>query len=423
MFSAGEAEHRLVKGSKSPTELDIPDNLDIYEPIEKKYSNETGEHNQDIDQVFYEWAEPGKFIQVKHEEWSDTYTATAIIQQRKQDAPPVQCGDRWTEKLTKAAQRKIDKSARYLSKSKRGYRAFITLTFNNEQRRLIELHDKPGAFDIGQQCGPVINKRTSISKEASRFLNALQQRRKEGMLIDVDGNKKMLRGTGKLFDYVWVIENPWHATLACTLEGAQYCEIDGLHHRNPHIHLLTNWTVKRKHFKGWAARIEKLWGHGFAHIEKIKKPASAAAYMAKAAGYIGKGADGSQGPVRGNRYNISKGARAPAPRMIGNYALQFLRDAIALGNRLGRKAWPEGLYFHEHGFGSKGRAPWVALWQTLKADGFKFITAADFFVDSMEKTFKKHITDNIPRRFNEDSQQTYLDSMRNFYARYEPVTH
>lgn len=371
----------LVRGSKSSTEIFGPDYDFI--PEEKKIIDITGEHEQ-----LHPWdaiSKAGKYVQIKHEEWSGHYTATAYIQDTRELKPPPQEGDRWTDALSQKAKKKIENSAKYLSKKRRGYRAFITLTFDNEARAQIELHNKYGAFHLGKnQHGPVIplKLRESIGKKATKFLNALQQRRKNGMLVDIDGKdgkptKAKIRGTHAPFEFIWVIENPWRVVHTPYGPGRK---------PNPHIHVLTNWTVKKKFFKGWAARIEKLWGKGFAHIERIRKPASAAAYMAKAANYIGKGADGSQGRVRGNRYSISKGGRAPLPRLLGNYALQFLRDAIRLGMEAGRNRWPKGIYFHPHGFGASCKEAWGKLWTALKGDGFTFQEQRDLLLERITQT-------------------------------------
>lgn len=381
MFSAvSEAnEHRLVRGSKSSTNFlesmqYIPDVGD-YAP-EAVVITDTGEHDAHYPEL--DISRAGKWLRVSHEEWSGKYQATAYVQTTYGLKPPAQEGDRLTDQLSKAAQRKIDNSAKWLSKNRRGYTAFITLTFNPEQRAMLALHDKRGAFELHPAMhGPVIPNRTSIGKECTRFLNALQQVKKRGMVLELaNGEKGFMRGTGSLFQYCWVIENPWRA---------KHTDYGPERVSNPHVHLMMNWTVKRKFFKGWAARIEKLWGQGYAHIERLRKPASAAAYMAKAANYISKGADGSQGRVRGNRYSISQGARAPLPKLIECYALQFLREAIRLGVELGRKAWPKGLYFYQHGFGATDRTAWGSLWTALKRDGFRFITARDLFVERMQQ--------------------------------------
>ena len=104
-------------------------------------------------------------------------------------------------------------------------------------------------------------------------------------------------------DYLWVAENPDRV-------DEQTGEYLG---ENPHIHLMMRWRVPFRHFKAWARRLERLWGHGFAHLEKIKDPQKAGAYVAKAAGYLTKGqGKADQGEIRGNRYGISRRARAPA---------------------------------------------------------------------------------------------------------------
>lgn len=132
-----------------------------------------------------------------------------------------------------------------------------------------------------------------------------------------------------------------------------------------------NWHVKLDQFHAWAMWIEKTWGKGFAKLERIKKPAAAAHYMAKAANYLTKGASGEQGPVRGNRYNVGKDARAPRARTVGVYWLDKIRDVIGIGMQVGRGNWPKGLWFHRHGFGASNRETWGRLWSTLKADGIK----------------------------------------------------
>ena len=88
------------------------------------------------------------------------------------------------------------------------------------------------------------------------------------------------------------------------------------------MHVLMRFRVPYKAFQPWAKRIEKLWGQGFANLEKIKDGEKAGAYMAKAAGYLCKAQGKSdQGTVHGNRYNISKSARAPDWVSIGRYEL------------------------------------------------------------------------------------------------------
>jgi len=402
----------LVKGSKSPTKNKIPEyaqmkphfDYDCHELAEENYHEieKQGflDDSEDYNPIF-DIDKSGKYLKIQHEEWSGTYSATALVQGKATDAPPVQEGDRITEKLSKAAATKIKKSAEYLSKHHRGYRAFITLTFTEKERDEIALHDKRGAFiNSTFSPNPVIplEMRQTIGKRVARFMNSMQQRYKEGMTINTeDENKKShkfkIKGRGKSLNYIWVIENPKVKKVIHTKHGASFREND-----NPHIHVLTDWTVKRRQFLGWAGRIEKLWGKGFANIRKIKKPASAAAYMAKAAGYIAKGADDcGQGVVRGNRYNISKSARAPLPKTLGLYALQDLAKLIKKGNDLGREKWPKGFYFHQYGFGVRGKNNWIEFARFLKSEGFAFMSATDFHM----VTYEQKITDYLKRGFND----------------------
>lgn len=114
--------------------------------------------------------------------------------------------------------------------------------------------------------------------------------------------------------YLWVAENPNRTDengdpLPICDEQGEYDETA----TNPHIHLMMKWRVEYRHFPYWSRRLEKLWGHGFAHLEKIKDPSKAGSYVAKAAGYLtkGQGPENWQGEIRGNRYAISSRARAP----------------------------------------------------------------------------------------------------------------
>ena len=169
----------------------------------------------------------------------------------------------------------------------------------------------------------------SVQKEASRFFEAAnkmytrgwQYRTEAGDVVKVPGSRQCIPKKRPLlkndqFDapatpiefapeplaYLWVAENPDRI-------DEETGELLG---ENPHLHLMMKWTVPYKHFDAWAVRLEKLWGHGFAHLEKIKDPQKAGSYVAKAAGYLSK-AQGKtdQGEIRGNRYGISSRARAP----------------------------------------------------------------------------------------------------------------
>ena len=117
-----------------------------------------------------------------------------------------------------------------------------------------------------------------------------------------DGPQTALRWEAEPLDYLWVAESPDRI-------DHETGEVTG---ENPHLHVMIRWRVPKRHFRAWAHRVECLWGQGMAHLEKIKEPEKAGAYVAKAAGYLSKaqGKD-DQGTIRGNRYGISQRARAP----------------------------------------------------------------------------------------------------------------
>lgn len=107
--------------------------------------------------------------------------------------------------------------------------------------------------------------------------------------------------------YLWVAEAPTTGDF-CDLETRAV--VKG--RANPHIHMLMDWLVPYEAFRVWADRIEGIWGHGFVTLEKLHTPEAAGAYVLKAAKYVGKGQDDAgQGWIVGNRYFISRGARAP----------------------------------------------------------------------------------------------------------------
>jgi hypothetical protein len=127
---------------------------------------------------------------------------------------------------------------------------------------------------------------------------------------------------GAPLDYMWVAEMPEND------KGE----------KNPHVHVLMRWNVGKPVFRAWAERLESIWGHGFAKLEKIKTPQAASNYLLKAVGYLTKGSASEQGEIRGNRYNISSSARAPKWECIGEfYADNFLAILGELREKLHRK--------------------------------------------------------------------------------------
>jgi len=128
---------------------------------------------------------------------------------------------------------------------------------------------------------------------------------------------------GAPLDYMWVAEQPKND------KGED----------NPHVHLMMRWRVEKKYFRAWAARLESLWGKGFAKLEKINNPNAAANYILKAVGYLTKSGEASdQGEILGNRYSISASARAPKWECIGEfYADNFLAILGELREKLNRR--------------------------------------------------------------------------------------
>lgn len=168
-------------------------------------------------------------------------------------------GQRSTKRLTPRAVRNIKGAAIKAHHLGLGLCTFITFTVAPEHRE---------AFASGDLV---------LGTEMKRVLNAFSEWLRR-------------RGRERLV-YIWVAENKDNG--------------------NPHVHLLTNYRVPRTEFDAFCRHVESLWGFGFAHIEKVKKPEQAGRYIMKALGYAMKGADDDQGTVIGNRYGI---ARAILPK-------------------------------------------------------------------------------------------------------------
>ncbi|MFK5947938.1 MAG: hypothetical protein QM500_04095 [Methylococcales bacterium] len=215
--------------------------------------------------------------------------------------PPAHSGKRVSKNLSDNAARKMADSCEYVSMKKGGYSTFLTLTFNSSTRRKIR------------------KGKTTIQKEASRFFDSLQKVYARGWDCEFDnGDFERVEGKADKLDYLWVAENPVTCTDVDIKTGVISDRRD-----NPHLHVLLRWEVDYKYFKAWSERIEKVWGNGFAHLEKLKsrKRETAAAYLMKALKYIAKAVGGSdQGVIEGNRYGISKSARAPQWETLYTFA-------------------------------------------------------------------------------------------------------
>ena len=310
--------------------------------------------------------------------------AKLIIQTKSSHKPPAQSGERWTEHLSDNAKREIEKSSIYMNKVGKGYRTFATLTLTQEWRAQLEKWDQePKGSDA----------RESIGKLVTKFINVLQQRHRNGLTIKEHyrRNGKQRKGGSYVADgslFKGRIDTPGQSTKWTPIKRRASFKIRAKHQpfqfiwvaecptnkdgeKNPHIHILMNWHVRKDEFHAWSMWIEKTWGKGFAKLEKIRKPAAAACYMAKAARYITKGNTSDQGRIRGNRYNIARDARPPKSRLIGIYAADTMHKHLNNYLDLHRNEWPDDIWFHRYGFGSNNKQAWGNLLKKILNDGFQ----------------------------------------------------
>jgi hypothetical protein len=237
---------------------------------------------------------PGRYTVITHRPWSGEYRVRTEVE-LPHARPPEQSGERLTTQLSFRGARAISDSCQYMSLEHGGYSTFLTLTFDESSRQRLA------------------KKESTIQKETSRFFDSLQKMFQRGWTGNTESGKVKVSGSATSLKYCWVAENPKNS------EGED----------NPHLHILMSWNVPYELFKAWAARIEKLWGQGFAHLELIRKPEMAGAYMAKAAGYLTKGSNkDDQGEIKGNRYGISKESRAPDWELYGRFHMGIMPSLI-----------------------------------------------------------------------------------------------
>jgi hypothetical protein len=222
---------------------------------------------------------------VMSRDWAGQYKGQMIYQPRPCDAPAVNVGERYTEKLTASSVRKIFESGAYVAACHGGFTTFITLTFSAEQRN------------------DIFSGNVTLGSEVSRFINAAKKMHKRGFTYVTETGAQSVEGIDADFHYIWVAECPANE------EGEP----------NPHVHMLLNWQVDKAHFNAWASRIEGIWKNGFAHLERIKFGEAAAGYLIKAVGYAAKGGNADQGLIKGNRYNIARCSRAPSWEVLASF--------------------------------------------------------------------------------------------------------
>jgi hypothetical protein len=230
---------------------------------------------------------------IQYRTWSQEYRIRTRTELLGRSALPDNSGARESTMLTDRGARKIADSCAYMAKTRGGFKTFVTGTFDETTRA-----------DIASGA-------TTIQKEVTRTMDALSKMYRRGWLRK---NGTEVEGHADALAYCWVVEVPKNA------DGAD----------NPHVHMLIDWQVPYADFREWSQRIEAIWGNGYFHLEKIDDPECAGAYMAKAAGYLSKAAGQSdQGTVKGNRYAISKNARAPGWYTLGEYQFGIMGRVIA----------------------------------------------------------------------------------------------
>lgn len=302
----GAARHSLVKAAKSPTNEEIEKTAakklaweieEAYQAGKHQRMLNTGEvdaprFNDSIEEGRERVAHgaPGVQCIIEQRKWAEEIRVRSQVETPAGKPPPAQEGPRISEWLTDNGLRKLTDSAAYVAADRGGFTTFVTLTFNDAGRERLAAGE------------------TTIQREASRCFDAWAKMYQRGL------KREGIPGHDDDFDYLWVVEVPDNE------QGEA----------NPHLHVLMRWAVPFAKFEGWAKRLEKAWGQGFAHLEKIKNGKGAGAYIAKAVGYLCKAQGKSdQGTVRGNRYGISKSARAPGWELLAKNQLDCMSQLIA----------------------------------------------------------------------------------------------
>ena len=264
---------------------------------------------------------PGAIVVIQFRDWSDEYRIRARVD-KSNSQPPEQFGPRISAMLSDRAARKIAESCAYVGKKQGGYSTFLTLTFTEEQRFRLKVSGKYSDIATKEVRGP-----TTIQKEVSRFCDSLTKMKQRGWIAEFTIHGRRISCIDQAGE---ALQEP-----ACENESLLYAwvaevPVNDWGEPNPHVHVMLKWRVSHELFPSWARRIETLWGNGFAHLEKIKDGNAAAAYMMKAVGYLTKGQKSTdQGKVRGNRYGISKQARAPDWITIDQSQLHIMGCLIA----------------------------------------------------------------------------------------------
>lgn len=353
-LSAAE-RNRLVRAAKSPTpkELEFKSSFNplTFEPIVEIQAFKDPEEKRRARQ----------FTVIQERKWAGeirvrTRTETPFA------LPPEQWGDRISEMLSNRGARAIADSAHFMATQKGGYKTFITGTFKTEDRnkikrklvrplwcvqefgitasiatgsRIEEPHS-PVRFADGVYSPVEFYWESGIQAEVTRSMDTINKMYQRGFYKD---DKTFVPSSapvvGRKVGKVKMGRQGPYTPINYVRESLCYCWVAEVPKNeagedNPHVHILMNWRVPKKHFVDWSKRLEAIWNNGTYHLEKIKTPAHAGAYIAKAAKYFTKGNDdNSQGEIRGNRYSISAPARAPAWCTMGEYEMGVMGRLIA----------------------------------------------------------------------------------------------
>jgi hypothetical protein len=389
-----KAEERKSENSKLYVEFAKTErhekNRQFYESVWGAPSNEVREQSEKTNRLVITRKSPTSdlslngretSLRIYHRAWSGEYRVSVESFTRLQEPPPAQAGERSTAGLTERAASKIKDSGAFVAACKGGFNTFGTLTMDEDTRRRVLVDvchpvkrvGRAGYIDGVLVDGPANEiewkPETTIGKEVSRFMDNLQKKYSRGwtwrpskkellenpmlemmtakhrpVYVGVKHSKYGPKPVAKKINYIWVAENPPKIVDKPFLNKAGEngtCKIND----NPHVHFLMDWKVEKHEFKGWAEQLESAWGNGFNHLERVRSPQRATGYLLKALGYMTKGSHvvdketgevlNSQGIIKGNRYGISKDARAPEWECISEYEAAHMGQVIReVGERI-----------------------------------------------------------------------------------------
>ncbi|WP_155859044.1 rolling circle replication-associated protein [Enterovibrio calviensis] len=337
-----DGKTRLVKGCKSPTPSKEDERRTLIANQAKhlqhkanggtiglSFADQPPETHHDAYKHYrkHQLSERGRSFRILHQSWSGKYRAGIFVQPRPQDAPAPMSGARLTENLTQKAVRKIFESAAYVATLHGGFTTFLTLTFDSASRARLFAGDEE-------------TPETTVGREVSRFLDGAKKMYQRGShnhystendpesgraFCPIGDQTQTIEPQTGDFHYIWVAE----------------CPVNEDGEPNPHVHVLLNWKVDKPLFRSWASRLESLWGHGFANLQRMKYSRAAGSYIIKAVGYAAKGDNGEQGLIRGNRYGIAQCSRAPAFECLASFDADCMGAIIAeYRNRLDKWRMP-----------------------------------------------------------------------------------